>query len=216
MLNRPGLEVQRLPHQADSLCSEVRPVLLQFRVVHVDSEELWEVKIGSFTLLNINTLTKKYRILPPWDYLAIIAKYTKLHDQKWAKTSGLHKCCFHLVLVIWPQLIPWLWVVLAIPSVDRFQSVLHMFDKVLNEKVTHEQSGFFRARRPRYSIDMVAPPPMKIKRGINFKERKNYKWITKKWLNCSKYSWTTNNLAIMPPIDVNPVIIILDLKYNLM
>lgn len=32
---------------------------------------------------------------------------------------------------------------------------------------TYETSGFFRARRPRYNILMVAPPPMKMNRGIS-------------------------------------------------
>lgn len=37
---------------------------------------------------------------------------------------------------------------------------------------THETSGFFRARRLRYSMLMVAPPPMKMKRGMSWQKGK--------------------------------------------
>lgn len=83
----------------------------------------------------------------------------------------------HLVLVVWTQFVPRLWVVLAIPAAGQNRNRL-------TEKATvghrhaffissaYETSGFLRPRRARYSKDMVAPPPMKKKRGISCKKNR--------------------------------------------
>lgn len=41
---------------------------------------------------------------------------------------------------------------------------VHTFPDVTE---TYETSGFFRASRPKYNMLMVAPPPMKMKRGMS-------------------------------------------------
>lgn len=41
--------------------------------------------------------------------------------------------------------------------------------------MTYETSGFFRASRARYIMLMVAPPPMKMKRGISCVKNKKRK-----------------------------------------
>lgn len=37
----------------------------------------------------------------------------------------------------------------------------------VDELVSHQTSGFLRARRARYAMDMAVPPPMKKNRGMS-------------------------------------------------
>lgn len=82
------------------------------------------------------------------------------------------------------QLVPGLRVVLAIPSEEKkIGKLILRFPKKLTEcrgrhrvcvytssdvLETYETSGFFRASRAKYITLMVAPPPMKMKRGMSW------------------------------------------------
>lgn len=63
------------------LCSEVRPVLLQFRVVHVDIEELWEIDSGLNYIITHYYTNKIYQI-------GLSVRLVKLNRLYWTNIDG--------------------------------------------------------------------------------------------------------------------------------